>query len=51
MILVPKKFVVLTNSDYASKVKKYFIHENKNLVAKYGDADKVSNIKPYIELL
>ena len=46
-----KKFVVLTNSDYASKVKKYFIHENKNLVAKYGDADKVSNIKPYIELL
>lgn len=46
-----KRFVVLTTDDYASKVKKYFIHENKNLVAKYGDADKVSNIKPYIELL
>ena len=46
-----KKFVVLTNNDYTSKAKKYFIHENKNLEARYGDADKVSNIKPYIELL
>lgn len=46
-----KKLVVLTNNDYASKAKKYFIHEDKNLVAKYDDANKVSNIKPYIELL
>lgn len=46
-----KRFVVLTNKDYASKTKKYFIHENKNLEAKYDNADKVNVIKPYIELL
>ena len=46
-----KKLVVLTNNDYASKAKKYFIHEDKNLIAKYDDADKVSKVKPYIELL
>lgn len=46
-----KRFVVLTNKDYASKAKKYFIHENKNLEARYDDANKVNGIKPYIELL